>query len=145
MQSGKDNPERVMNSDINMGVRKWVGQIIRFIIIACDEPYFSNDFLPLGAGTQRHQRLQPKRMLRKATLRLQLPKRRHLQYLHGYRINHSGNSPTQMDSFLKAYGDFNNDLRADYVSVDSNGNTLIFLYSTSSGNYEQTANSLPPY
>lgn len=50
-----------------------------------------------------------------------------------------------MDSFLKAYGDFNNDLRADYVSVDSNGNTLIFLYSTASGNYEQTANSLPPY
>lgn len=83
-------------------------------------------------------------MLREAALRLQLPERRHLQHLHGYRIYHQGNSPSQMDSFLKAYGDFNNDLRADYVSVDSNGNTLIFLYNTASGNYEQTANSLPP-
>jgi hypothetical protein len=43
-----------------------------------------------------------------------------------------------MDNFIKAYGDFNNDLRADYVSVDSNNNTLIFIYSTGSNIYEFT-------
>lgn len=36
-----------------------------------------------------------------------------------------------MNNMIRAYGDFNNDLRADYVSIDSNtNNTLIFLYNT---------------
>ncbi len=41
---------------------------------------------------------------------------------------------------MKASGDFNNDLRADYVAVDSNYNTLVFIYSTSSNLYELTYN-----
>lgn len=41
-----------------------------------------------------------------------------------------------MNTFIKAYGDLNNDLRADYVSVDNYNNTVIFIYSTASNLYE---------
>jgi hypothetical protein len=48
-----------------------------------------------------------------------------------------------MSNFIKAYGDFNSDLRSDYVSVDNNFNTIIFIYSQSSKVYELTYTLTP--
>lgn len=45
-----------------------------------------------------------------------------------------------MSTFIKAYGDLNNDLRADYVSVDNYNNTVIFIYSASTNLYKPTYN-----
>jgi hypothetical protein len=50
--------------------------------------------------------------------------------------SHSGGNPSEMNNFVKAYGDLNNDLRSDYVSVDNYNNTIIFIYSTSTNLYE---------
>jgi len=35
-----------------------------------------------------------------------------------------------MNNTIKAYGDFNSDLRSDYVAMDSSNNTLIFIFSS---------------
>lgn len=45
-----------------------------------------------------------------------------------------------MNSLIRAYGDFNNDLRADYVSIDGNNNTLVFIYSTTTNQYNLVSN-----
>ena len=52
----------------------------------------------------------------------------------------TGGNGNQNNNFIRAYGDFNNDLRADYVAFDANFNTLVFIYSTSSNLYELSQN-----
>lgn len=48
-----------------------------------------------------------------------------------------------MNNTIKAYGDFNSDLRSDYVAMDSNNNTLIFIFN--SENVYQLAYNFPIY
>lgn len=41
-----------------------------------------------------------------------------------------------MNSRIRSLGDFNNDLRTDYLATDADDNTLVYLYNTSNGQYE---------
>lgn len=48
-----------------------------------------------------------------------------------------------MNNFIRAYGDFNNDLRTDYVAIGNNNYTTVFIFNTKSFIFEET-NSFPP-
>jgi len=46
-----------------------------------------------------------------------------------------GNSQDTMNNQIRSYGDFNNDLRTDYVAIDNSGNILVYIYSINEGQY----------
>jgi hypothetical protein len=40
-----------------------------------------------------------------------------------------------MNNQIRSYGDFNNDLRTDYLAIDNSGNILLYIYSINDGQY----------
>lgn len=39
-----------------------------------------------------------------------------------------GSEANSMNYKIRAYGDFNNDLRIDYLAIDSSNRTLVYIY-----------------
>lgn len=49
-----------------------------------------------------------------------------------------------MQNMIRAYGDFNNDLRTDYVAIDNQNRTVVYLFNTDTYIFEQNTPVYPP-